>query len=215
MSNNGACDCLAANSARRQQIQKHLSKFDIALQNRVEEFLNQSNLCINNHLETMYCAEIIVLLAILLKFCTAIRLKLQLVKPRYIQLSGNISGILDDSNNFFFKICVYRIAGDRCCCYFVADLWLYFIPFCVLSTALFWCAYTARSIYTLHKLLICCGTASVSGQDCGCKQRGQTAMFWLKNALFMPRLGICSRDLHWHQINGPYTATQWRCQCST
>ena len=34
----GAFVCLAANSARRQRISWHLSKFDVALQNRVVEF---------------------------------------------------------------------------------------------------------------------------------------------------------------------------------
>ena len=45
------------------------------------------------------------------------------------------------------------------------------------------------------------------GQDGGCKQPGQTAMFWLK-ALLMPRLAVCSRDLHWHWIN-------WTLLCDT
>ena len=40
----------------------------------------------------------------------------------------------------------------------------------------------------------------MSGQYGGCKQRGQPAMVSLKT-LFMPRLAICSRDLHWHWIN--------------
>ena len=38
VSGDGAFVCLAANSARRQRIPWHLSKFDIALQNRVVEF---------------------------------------------------------------------------------------------------------------------------------------------------------------------------------
>ena len=41
----------------------------------------------------------------------------------------------------------------------------------------------------------------MSGQYGGCKQRGQPARISLKNALFMPRLAICSGDLHWHWIN--------------
>ena len=45
------------------------------------------------------------------------------------------------------------------------------------------------------------------GQDGGCKQPGQTAMFWLKASL-MPRLAVCSRDLHWHWIN-------WTLLCDT
>ena len=39
-----------------------------------------------------------------------------------------------------------------------------------------------------------------------CK-RGQTATIWLK-ALLMPRLVVCSRDLHWHWIN-------WTLLCDT
>ena len=38
VSGDGAFVCLAANSARRQRISWHLSKFDVALQNRVVEF---------------------------------------------------------------------------------------------------------------------------------------------------------------------------------
>ena len=38
VSGDGAFVCLAANSARRQRIPWHLSKFDVALQNRVVEF---------------------------------------------------------------------------------------------------------------------------------------------------------------------------------
>ena len=45
------------------------------------------------------------------------------------------------------------------------------------------------------------------GQDGGCKQRGQTATIWLK-ALLMPRLAVCSRDIHWHRIN-------WTLLCDT
>ena len=44
-------------------------------------------------------------------------------------------------------------------------------------------------------------------QDGGCKLRGQTATIWLK-ALLMPRLAVCSRDLHWHWIN-------WTLLCDT
>ena len=43
-------------------------------------------------------------------------------------------------------------------------------------------------------------------QNGGCKQRGQTTI-WLK-ALLMPRLAVCSRDLHWHWIN-------WTLLCDT
>ena len=44
-------------------------------------------------------------------------------------------------------------------------------------------------------------------QNGGCKQHGQTATIWLK-ALLMPRLAVCSRDLHWHRIN-------WTLLCDT
>ena len=66
-----------------------------------------------------------------------------------------------------------------------------------------------RNIYQSHAL-IC------FWQYGGCKQRGQrsTSEDFIKNALFMPRLAICSRDLHWHWLTGPYSAIQWRCQCS-
>ena len=63
-----------------------------------------------------------------------------------------------------------------------------------------------RNIYqsrTLDLLRNCLG----DGQDGGCKQRGQTATIWLK-ALLMPRLAVCSRDLHWHWIN-------WTLLCDT
>ena len=67
---------------------------------------------------------------------------------------------------------------------------------------LFWCAYTARG--TPEYLPITrswfAAELSMSGQYGGCKQRGQPAMVSLKT-LFMPRLAICSRDLHWHWIN--------------
>ena len=45
-----------------------------------------------------------------------------------------------------------------------------------MSTALFLCAYTAGGISTNHTFLTCCRTVSVSGQDGGCKQHGQTKM---------------------------------------
>ena len=68
---------------------------------------------------------------------------------------------------------------------------------------LFWCAYTARG--TPEYLPITrswfAAELSMSGQYGGCKQRGQTSDDFIKNALFMPRLAICSRDLHWHWIN--------------
>ena len=69
-----------------------------------------------------------------------------------------------------------------------------------MNCALFWCACITRGISTNHALLICCGTVLVTGQDDRCKQHGQTATIQLKT-WFMPRLAVCSRDLHWHWIN--------------
>ena len=63
-----------------------------------------------------------------------------------------------------------------------------------------------RNIYQSHALDLLRNCLS-DGQDGGCKQRGQTATIWLK-ALFMPRLAVCSRDLHWHWIN-------WTLLCDT
>ena len=68
------------------------------------------------------------------------------------------------------------------------------------------CMHRQRNIYqsrTLDLLRNCL----IDGQDGGCKQRGQTATIWLK-ALLMPRLAVCSRDLHWHWIN-------WTLLCNT
>ena len=90
-------------------------------------------------------------------------------------------------------------------------------PFCFLQSSklqlvkprynqmLFWCACTARRISTNHAHLICCGTVSVTGQIGGCKS-GQIATMWLKT--FMPRLVVCSRNLHWFWIN-------WSLLCDT
>ena len=64
-----------------------------------------------------------------------------------------------------------------------------------MNIALFWYACTARGISTNQK------------QNGGCKQCGQTTTIWLK-ALLMPRLAVCSRDLHWHWIN-------WTLLCDT
>ena len=97
VSGDGAFVCLAANSARRQRISWHLSKFDVALQNRVVEFQTKA-----------VCAWISNLKPCILRrslsyppFCFQQRSKLQLVKPRYIQLSGYISRNLDDGLTFF------------------------------------------------------------------------------------------------------------------
>ena len=62
-----------------------------------------------------------------------------------------------------------------------------------------------RNIYQSRTLDLLWNCLS-DGQNGGCKQRGQTAI-WLK-ALLMPRLAVCSRDLHWHWIN-------WTLLCDT
>ena len=97
VSGHGAFVCLAANSARRQRISWHLSQFDVALQNRVVEFRTKA-----------VCSKISNLKPCILRrslsyppFCFQQRSKLQLVKPRYIQLSGYISRNLDDGLTFF------------------------------------------------------------------------------------------------------------------
>ena len=63
-----------------------------------------------------------------------------------------------------------------------------------------------RNIYQSRTLDLLRNCLS-DGQDGGCKQRGQTVTIWLK-ALLMPRLAVCSRDLHWHWIN-------WTLLCDT
>ena len=63
-----------------------------------------------------------------------------------------------------------------------------------------------RNINQSHSLDLLRNCLS-DGQDGGCKQRGQAAMIWSK-ALFIPRLAVCSRDLHWHWIN-------WTLLCDT
>ena len=61
------------------------------------------------------------------------------------------------------------------------------------------CMHRQRNIYQSRTLDLLQNYLS-DGQDGGCKQRGQTATIWLKASL-MPRLAVCSRDLHWHWIN--------------
>ena len=56
-----------------------------------------------------------------------------------------------------------------------------------------------RNIYQSRTLDLLRNCLS-DGQDGWCKQRGQAATIWFK-ALLMPRLAVCSRDLHWHWIN--------------
>ena len=63
-----------------------------------------------------------------------------------------------------------------------------------------------RNIYQSRTLDLLRNCLS-DGQHGGCKQRGQTTTIWLK-ALLMPRLAVCSRDLHWHWIN-------WTLLCDT
>ena len=68
------------------------------------------------------------------------------------------------------------------------------------------CMHLQRNIYQSRALDLLRNCLS-DGQDGRCKQRGQTATIWLK-ALLMPRLAVCSRDLHWHWIN-------WTLLCDT
>ena len=68
------------------------------------------------------------------------------------------------------------------------------------------CMHRQRNIYQSRTLDLLRNCLS-DGHDGGCKQRGQTATIWLK-ALLMPRLAVCSRDLHWHWIN-------WTLLCDT
>ena len=83
-------------------------------------------------------------------------------------------------------------------------------PFCIMSTALFWCAYTAREI--LEYLPITLSWFAAKLFQCLDKMVDVNSMVnsedLIKNALFMPRLAICSRDLHWHWIN-------WTLLCDT
>ena len=69
-----------------------------------------------------------------------------------------------------------------------------------MNIALFWNIYQSRTLDLLQNCLS-------DGQDGGCKQRGQTVTIWIK-ALLMPRLAVCSRDLHWHWIS-------WTLLCDT
>ena len=79
-------------------------------------------------------------------------------------------------------------------------------PFCVMSTALFWCAYTARGI--LEYLPITRSWFAAELSRCLDKMADVNSVDLIKNALFMPRLAICSRNLHWHWIN-------WTLLCDT
>ena len=79
-------------------------------------------------------------------------------------------------------------------------------PFCVMSTAVFWCAYTARGI--LEYLPITRSWFAAELSRCLDKMADVNSVDLIKNALLMPRLAICSRDLHWHWIN-------WTLLCDT
>ena len=79
-------------------------------------------------------------------------------------------------------------------------------PFCVMSTALFWCAYTTRGI--LEYLPITRSWFAAELSRCLDKMADVNSVDLIKNVLFMPRLAICSRDLHWHWIN-------WTLLCNT
>ena len=106
---------------------------------------------------------------------------------------------------FLYNIGVYRTAGPWRCCYFT-DLWSYVKPCCVMSAALFWCAYTTRG--TSEYLPITRFWFAAELSQCLDKMADVNSDDLIKNALFMPRLAICSRDLHWHWIN-------WTVLCDT
>ena len=75
-----------------------------------------------------------------------------------------------------------------------------------MSTALIWCTYTARGI--LEYLPITRSWFAAELSRCLDKMADVNSVDLIKNALFMPRLAICSRDLHWHWIN-------WTLPCDT
>ena len=82
--------------------------------------------------------------------------------------------------------------------------------------ALIWCAYTARG--TPEYLPIArswfAAELSMSGQDGGCKQRGQPAMISLKTRCLCPDYRFAVAIYIGTGLTGPYSAIQWRCQCS-
>ena len=93
----------------------------------------------------------------------------------------------------------------------LCPLWCgYFSTFLIVwrheYSLIFVCMHRQRNIYQSRTLDLLRNCLS-DGQDGGCKQRGQTATIWLK-VLLMPRLAVCSRDLHWHWIN-------WTLLCDT
>ena len=122
------------------------------------------------------------------------KIKVATRKTAIYQLSGYIFRNLDGSIMFESDVVV------------ISWILVVFLTFGVMNIALFWCACTARNIYQSRTLDLLRNCLS-DGQGGGCKQRGQTATIWLK-ALLMPRLAVCSRDLHWHWIN-------WTLLCDT
>ena len=81
---------------------------------------------------------------------------------------------------------------------------------------LFWCTYTARGTPEYLPITRSCFAVelSVSGQDGGCKQRGQPTMIWLKTHCLCPDKWFVVAIYIGTGLTGPYSATQWRCQCS-
>ena len=79
-----------------------------------------------------------------------------------------------------------------------------------MSAALFWCAHTARG--TSEYLPITRSWFAVELSQCLDKMADVNNVVnsddLIKTMLFMPRLAICSRDLHWYWIN-------WALLCDT
>ena len=121
-------------------------------------------------------------------------------------MSGYIFGNLDGSIMFLFNIGVYRIARSPTLLLFRGFVVVFLIVWRHEYSLILVCMHRQRNIYQSRTLDLLRNCLS-DGQDGGCKQRGQTATIWLK-ALLMPRLAVCSRDLHWHWIN-------WTLLCNT
>ena len=58
-----------------------------------------------------------------------------------------------------------------------------------------------RNIYQSHALDLLWNCLCLDKMTRRMKTAWSTSDDFIKNALFMPRLAICSRDLHWHWIN--------------
>ena len=69
-----------------------------------------------------------------------------------------------------------------------------------------------RNIYQSHALDLL--RNCLSGQDGGCKQRGQPAMISLKTRCLCPDKRFAVAIYIGTGLTGPYSAIQWRCQCS-